>query len=365
MNELTKGAEAEAEAGAPDAARKLLARGTVRVGKSAIANMSGSQKALLFLVSLDEYVATRILGHLSDDEVRLLRGQSQSMQEAAPGAIKAVHHEFLERVREGMPASLKGSNAYLRRLAGNALGEGRAAELWSDQGRSQGAAQLASLETEVLRALLEAEQPQTVAVVLSQLPAAKASELVEKMDPARREDVVLRLARLEAVPAQVLADIEKAFAKHVNQLAAVQKTEIAGKKVAADIVKRLPSEVSEELLEALRGVAAEAAEAIEKALFTFEDLTRIDSRGMQQLLKEVPTDQLTLSLKTASEELKEKVFGNISRRAADLLHEELELMGPVRLSEVEEAQQAIIQIALELERDGRITIAREGGGDFV
>lgn len=357
-----------AEQGAGDAARKLLAKrptGTVRVGRSALDGMRGAQKALLFLVSLDEYVATRILGHLDDSEVRLLRSCSAEMEEAAPGAIKAVHHEFLERVREGMPASLRGSNAYLRRLAGNALGEGRAAALWSDEAKSEGAAALAGLETEVLMALLEQEQAQTVAVVLSQLPAAKSSEVVERMETSRREDVVLRLAKLEAVPEQVLQDIETALAKHVRQLSTVQKTEIPGQKVAADIVKRLPAEVSEQLLESLRGVSQEAAEAIEKALFTFEDLTRIDSRGMQQLLKEVPTDQLTFALKTASDELKEKVFGNVSKRAADLLHEELELMGPVRLSEVEEAQQAIIQIALELERDGRITIAREGGGDFV
>ncbi|MGE0787565.1 MAG: flagellar motor switch protein FliG [Sandaracinaceae bacterium] len=337
----------------------------VRVDRAAIANMSGAQKALLFLVSLDEYVATKILGHLGDEEMRLLRSCSQSMDEAAPSAIKAVHHEFLERVRAGMPASLRGSNAYLRRLAGNALGEGRAAELWSDQARSEGAAALASLETDVLMALLEHEQPQTVAVVLSQLPASKSSQVVEKMDAVMRQDVLLRLAKLESVPSKVLEDIERAFKQHVKQLSTVQKAEIPGKKVAADIVKRLPNEMGQELLEALRGTNAEAADAIEKALFTFEDLTRIDSRGMQQLLKEVATDQLTLALKTASEELKEKVFGNVSKRAADLLHEELELMGPVRLSDVEAAQQSIIQTALELEREGRITIAREGGGDFV
>lgn len=349
-------------------AQELLANdglSRVRVDRTAVEGMTGAQKALLFLVSLDEYVATRILGHLSDEEVRGLRDSSAAMEEAPPAAIKAVHHEFLERLRAGMPASLRGSSAYLRRLAGNALGEGRAAELWSDGAKSEGAAALASLETEVLFALLGAEQPQTIAVILSQLPAAKASEVVGRMEDDVRQDVMLRLAQLESIPESVLRDIESAFSEHVRTLSAVQKAEIPGRKVAADIVKRLPSEMGEELLEALRGSNAEAAEAIEKALFTFEDLTRIDSRGMQQLLKEVPTDQLTLALKTATDELKEKVFGNISSRAADLLHEELELMGPVRLSEVEEAQQAIIQIAMDLERDGRIAIAREGGGDFV
>ncbi|HJL20375.1 MAG TPA: FliG C-terminal domain-containing protein [Sandaracinaceae bacterium LLY-WYZ-13_1] len=349
-------------------AHELLAEdglAKVKIDRRALSSMGGAQKALLFLVSLDEGVATRILAHLDDDEVRRLRDSSDMMTEAPPTAIKAVHHEFLARVRAGMPASLRGSHAYLRRLAGNALGEGRAAELWSDKPKSEGAAAIARLENGVLEALLATEQPQTVAVVLSQLPAMKASELVERMDPARRGDVMLRLAQLESVPEAVLRDIEQAFQVHVETLSEVQRREIAGRKAAADIVKRLPNEVGEELLEALRGESADAADAIEKALFTFEDLTRVDSRGMQQLLKEIPTDQLVLALKTASEELKEKVFGNVSSRAADLLHEELELLGPVRLTDVEDAQQSIIQTALELERDGRIAIAREGGGDYV
>ena len=147
--------------------------------------------------------------------------------------------------------------------------------------------------------------------------------------------------------------------------AASTPVEARGLRSGGRFVVRRRIQGGEELLEALRGASQDAADAIEKALFTFEDLGRVDSRGMQQLLKEVATDQLTLALKTASEELKEKVFGNISSRAADLLHEELELMGPVKLSDVEEAQQAIIQIALELEKDGRIAIAREGGGDYV
>ncbi|MEC7518368.1 MAG: flagellar motor switch protein FliG [Myxococcota bacterium] len=355
---------ADVEASADELlAKNGLAR--IKVDRKALKRLSGAEKALLFLVSLDESIATRILGHLGDDEVKLLRDSSSAMTEAPPKAIKAVHHEFLERVRQGMPASLKGSSAYLRRLAGNALGEGRASELWSDKPKSEGAAALAKLETGVLQALLDAEQPQTVAIVLSQLPAAKASEIIEKMEASRRQDVMLRLAQLESIPEAVFRDIEQAFQVHVEALAEVQRREIPGKKSAADIVKRLPAEIGEELLEALRSASQDAADAIEKALFTFEDLCRVDSRGMQQLLKEVATDQLTLALKTASDELKEKVFGNISSRAADLLHEELELMGPVKLSDVEEAQQGIIQIALDLEKDGRIAIAREGGGDYV
>ncbi|MGF1465979.1 MAG: flagellar motor switch protein FliG [Sandaracinaceae bacterium] len=337
----------------------------VRVDQSAVADLSGAEKALLFLVSLDESVATQVLGHLDDADMRRLRDSSEALTEASPAAITAVHHAFLAKVRAGMPASLKGSNAYLRRLAGNALGEGKASELWSDRAKTEGAAALSRLETSVLEALLAKEQPQTVAVVLSQLPAGKAGEIIEGMSSERRSDVMLRLARLESIPAAVLQDIEAAFADHVQAFASVERQPIAGRQSAADIVKRLPKEIGDELLEAIREGAPEAADELEKALFTFEDLNRIDSRGMQQLLKEVPTDRLVIALKTASDELKEKVFGNVSSRAADLLHEELDLLGPTRLADVEEAQQEIVQTALGLERDGRIAIAREGTGDYV
>ena len=355
---------ADVEASADELlAKNGLAR--IKVDRKALKRLSGAEKALLFLVSLDESIATRILGHLGDDEVKLLRDSSSAMTEAPPKAIKAVHHEFLERVRQGMPASLKGSSAYLRRLAGNALGEGRASELWSDKPKSEGAAALAKLETGVLQALLDAEQPQTVAIVLSQLPAAKASEIIEKMEAGRRQDVMLRLAQLESIPEAVFRDIEQAFQVHVEALAEVQRREIPGKKSAADIVKRLPAEIGEELLEALRSASQDAADAIEKALFTFEDLCRVDSRGMQQLLKEVATDQLTLALKTASEMLREKFFAALSQRAAASMREDLDLMPPKRLSEVEAAQREIIDAAMQLSSDGKIQLPGGSGEEMV
>ena len=335
------------------------------IDRSILEGMSGAQKAVIFLVSLDERVATKVISHLSDYEVRQLRESSVGLKEAPATAIQAVHQEFLQLVSDGVPASLKGSSAYLRRLAGNALGEGRASELWSDNPTHDAGSALAHLETGVLEALLESEQPRTVAVVLSLIPAAKAAELVQRMEPARRQDVIFRLSQLESVPERVLREIEKSFNEHAVAFSRVRRAEIAGQQTAANIIKRLPNEINEELLEGLRDIDAETAAEIEKSLFTIEDLVRIDSRGMQQLLKEIQTDQLVLALKTASDELKEKVFGNISRRAADILNEELELLGPVRLRDVEEAQQGIVRTALELEAEGRIAIAREGSDDYV
>lgn len=335
-------------------------------GQSELSRMTGAQRALLFVVSLDEGVATRVLSHLSDEEVKLLRQTSESHVNATPRALAAVHRDFLARVREGAPRVLMGSNAYLRRLAGNALGEGRAAEVWSEVSAPKGGiAELARLEPSVVAELLVQEQPQTTAVVLSQLPSAHAAKVVERLPPEQQGEVLLRLTRLESIPEPVLRDIEHAFLGHLRDLSAVSRHDIPGRQSAADIMKRLPDELGREVLEIIREQSPELAEGIERALFTFEDLARIDSRGLQQLLKEVPTDQLVLALKTASELMREKIFGNVSSRAADMLREELSLLGAVRVSDVEQAQYSIIQTALHLEREGRIQIAREGTGDYV
>lgn len=354
-------AEQEAAPAGPPRKRRLALP-----GESALLGASGAQRALLFLVSLDEAVATRVLAHLTDEEMRVLRSTSEAAIDATPRALGAVHRDFLARVRSGAPRSLKGSNAYLRRLAGNALGEGRAAELWSDEKLPEGGiAELSRLEPGVVASLLGDEQPQTAAVVLSQLPAAHAAKVVELLSPDQRAEVLLRLTRLESIPEPVLKDIEQAFLAHLRELDSVRRRDIAGRRNAADIVKRLPNELGQEILGAIREQSPELAEGIERALFTFDDLARIDSRGLQQLLKEVPTDQLVLALKTAGDHMREKIFGNVSSRAADMLREELELLGAVRVSDVEAAQYSIVQVALKLEREGRIQIAREGGGDFV
>lgn len=327
---------------------------------------TGAQRAMLLLVSLDEDVATRIIANLSDPEVAVLRRTAESMREVPADTVTAVHKDFLSRIRSGLPQSLKGSSAYLRRLVGNALGEGKAAELWKEKKKiSPGSTAFEQLDPGMLAILLEQEHPQTIAVVLSQLDPTKAADVLGRISPDRRSEIMLRLGRLESIPEQVLEDIEEEFAGHLVRLGDEKRRQVPGKDAAAGILKRLRQDESQQLIDEVAQNDAEIAETLKQALFTFEDLLRVEGRGMQQLLKEVPTDQLVLALKTASDELKEKIFSNLSSRAAEMLREDLELLGPTRLADVEGAQRSIVEIAINLEKDGRITIAREGGGDFV
>lgn len=336
-------------------------------GSSALANANkgplprGPERAMLFLVSLDEEDATRLLAHMNEGDVAALREATDTMKEVPPATLIAVYKEFLMAFRGGVPTSLQGSGAYLRRLAGQALGESKASRIWKEfAGNDYGGTALSKFETTTLATLLDSEHPQTIAVVLSQIDPEKAAEVLSRINADARPDVIERLGRLESVPEPVLEEIEREFAVHLAKLGAERKRKIDGKDAAAKLLKRLGEDDLRALLDSLSETSPEIATVLEEALFTFEDLLKIDGRGMQQLLKEVPTDQLVLALKTASEELREKIFGNLSSRAADMLREDLSLLGPVRVSDVEEAQRTIIQSALELEKDGRIVIAREG-----
>ncbi|MEM6961013.1 MAG: FliG C-terminal domain-containing protein [Myxococcota bacterium] len=334
--------------------------------REAALKLRAAQRSLLLLVSLEEAVATRILAHLNPDEVRRLREASEGLQEVDAVAILGVHQLFVDAIQGGVPTSLRGSSAYLRRLAGKALGEGKVAELWSDIQLDDGpVAALSTLDVPTLLAILEYEHPQTLAVILSQIEPTRGSELMARFPLEKQSEILVRMSRLQGVPESVITEIEKQFASEIAALGDTARRDLNGVKAAANLVKRMDNELGEALLEEVAATDHEMAEDLRKQLFTFEDLMRIDGRGMQQLLKEVATDQLTLALKSASENLREKIFGNVSSRAASMIREELELLGPVRLSDVEEAQQAIVDVALNLEKENRISIAREGGGDYV
>ncbi|MET0339905.1 MAG: flagellar motor switch protein FliG [Polyangiales bacterium] len=332
-----------------------------------VQQLTGAQKSFLLLISLDEAIATRILGYLSDDELKTLRKASEEVREVSATTLLALHKEFASRAGEGAPTTLKGGSAYLKRLAGKAFGEGRAQQLWSDREEKRGVvAELERLDPLTLMGVLEDESPQTVAVILSQFDSGRAADVLTVMSKERRAAVLFRMAKLEAVPEATIREIEEEFAGELKALAAEQsRRKVGGVDTTAAVMKRLKGPALEGLLEGMQDVDAGITEQIKRALFTFEDLARISGRGIQTLLKEVATDQLLLALRTASDDMREKVFSNVSSRAAAMLREELEMMGPVRLSDVETAQRGIVERALALEAEGQIRIEREGSGDFV
>lgn len=327
--------------------------------------LAGAEKGLLFLVSLEENVATKILKCMAPEEVRQLRAAATNLPDVPPAALTQIHVEFAQAMERGT-TSLKGNSAYLRRLVGTALGEAKASELWTDIREGTGAVQqLAALDIPTILGIIDREHPQTLAVILSQIEPKRAAEITQRLSPEKQAQVLLRMAQLEGVPHNVIEEIEKQFATEIASLSSGSRQDIDGVKVAGNVLKFLDSERSEALLEELGSLDAALVTELKKALFTFEDLQRVDGRGLQTLLKEVSTENLVLALKTASEVIREKVFSSVSSRASQMLREELELLGPTRLADVEASQQNIVEAALRLEREGKIQIAREGGSDYV
>jgi flagellar motor switch protein FliG len=345
---------------------ELSKRANSLLGEPNLEKYSGADRAFLFLVSIDESVATKIIGHLRNEDVELLRSASTTLDEVAPSTLIGVYREFIREIKDGVPTSLEGSGAYLRRLTGKAFGEGTAAQIWEGQREVVGpVAELSSLDVATVLPLLEREHPQTLAVIFSLMDPARAGDLIGHFDSTTQSEVVRRIATLKKVPDSVVRQIEEQFAAELATLGDIRHIEVDGIEAAAALLRRLDSEKSEELIDELSLVDQAAAERVRRAMFTFENLLRVDTRGMQQLLKEVATDQLVLSLKTASDDMKEKIFASVSSRAAATIADELDLLGPVKLSDVEEAQQAIVAVAMQLEKDGRLQIARDGGGDLV
>ena len=336
--------------------------GTVVLGADAL---SGAQKALLFLLSLDEPVATSIIKQLTDPELRGLRIASETTKQVSPAAVHAVHREFSERAKLGVTPTLEGSTAYLKKLATRALGDGKAAAVFADETLGPAGAVVGRLDTGTLVAILEEETAQTAAVVLSRVAATRAAEVLAHFSQDRRVAIIQRLARLEAVPDDVIHAIEAQLASEITSDGSSGPAAVNGLEVAAALVKKLGKEDTQALLSGLAEADASTAEKIKKALFVFEDLRGVDSRGMQALLKSVATDQLVVALKTASAELREKILASLSQRAAAMLREELEMLGAVRITDVENAQAAIVDAALELEADGTIQITREGDLELV
>lgn len=331
--------------------------------------LSGAQRAMLLLVSLDEDVATRVIAHLDEGDLGRLRAASESTQTVKPQAVVEAQRTFLVEAQHGGPTSLRGSDKYLERLVRNALGDGKAHALFGPppppppvDGQEPA---YRRLPPTLLASLLEKEHPQTIALVLSQLDSERGAALLSSLPTEIRSEVMMRVGYLAEVPEAILVEIDRELRVHLERLDSETRRKVDGKEAATAILKKMAQEDSQALLDELTQADAPMADKLQQALFTFQDLVRMDARGMQQLLKEVPTDQLLLALKTASEELKNKVLGNLSSRAADMLREDLALLGPTRISDVEAAQRQIVEAALALERDGRVTIARDGAGAYV
>jgi flagellar motor switch protein FliG len=319
--------------------------------------ITNAEKAVLFLLSLDEAVASTVVRELGEVELRKLRAVASTMREVPAGALDETFRDFLQRSASAM-AVPRGGLPYLRRLSAGALGESVARDIFED-GVTSPLARLEGAPSDAVAALLEKEPPQLVAAVLARLEPSRAAEIISAMPLERQTTVIRYVGTMTELPAKVLEDVATALANELPTADASTLVSVDGISKAAALLNAGGREMSTAILQALATDDAKLASDVQQAMLTFEDLSKLDPKSMRELLRDVPTERLTLALKGTSQELMDAVFAGLSSRAAELLRDDLEMLGKIKKAEIDAARREIVETALRLEGEGRVDLGRE------
>jgi len=329
-------------------------------------SLTNMKKAAIVLMCLGEDAAAKIFQEFTDDEIRRVTKAMTTIEHIPSDVKEQVIDSFLEAQQQYTGMFLKGSEFAKMALAKT---ETERADDLLDQfitgTESKPLETIAMMQPRMIASLLEKEHPQTIALILSTQHVQHASEILSWLPEEVQADVVYRIAKLEKVSPDVISGIEEALNKELGRSIGREQRQVGGLDKVVDLLGHLQNNLDADILETIEDTDAEMAEEIRKRMFTFENLATLDGRSLQMILREVNNDSLTMALKTASDEMKEKIFANMSIRAADMIKDDLEAMGPVRLSEVEAMQQSIVKIAMKLEEEGKIVLNKMGGDEFV
>jgi flagellar motor switch protein FliG len=339
--------------------------------------LTGVDKAAVLLLSLGPAVATEVFRHLDDSEVRQVTKALARIRSVPADQLKTVEQDYRKRVGSSGGLRVDGL-LFARELVNQTVGEGDKSGSVSREeilaeleqlpsGEAAGLARaLEGVPPEGLARLLESEHPQIATLILANLGPAQAMLVLRGLPEGVQTDLVERLARLDAaVPASLVAEVGNILRHQVKGLARETGKAAGGPKVVAEMMKHADKTTEGRIFEDLEQRDPELAGSIRAMLFTFEDCLQFDNRSMQTLLKEVAREDLLLALKTASPALSEKIFANVSSRAAEILREDLSSSGPARLKDVEAAQQRIVAAVRDLEADGKLVLAGGGSDDVL
>ena len=332
-----------------------------------VGKLDGVEKAAILLLSLSEEDAAQILKHLEPKQVQKVGLAMAQMTDLNQAKISAVHRLFIEQIQNFSTIGFQ-SEEFIKRALTAALGEEKAANL-IDQivlgGGAKGLDSLKWMDSKQVANIIRNEHPQIQTIVLSYLEPEQSAEILSQFPEKVRLDLTMRIANLEEVQPAALQELNEIMEKQFAGQAGTQTAKMGGLKAAADILNYMDTNIEGQLMDSIREHDEEMAQQIQDLMFVFENLIDVDDRGIQTLLREVQQDVLMKALKGADENLKEKIFKNMSKRAAELLQDDLEAMGPVRVSDVEAAQKEILSIARRLSDAGEIMLGSGGGDDFL
>jgi flagellar motor switch protein FliG len=329
--------------------------------------MTGPQKTAILCLALGEKFTGEVFKHLDRKEIARISKAMMEMDTIPKEQVEEVVREFNDTLQVGKDMVIGGAEQ-VRRMLSKTLDSDTAKYIMDTLEIASGPTpfqELGNVSPRILAQILRNEHPQTLALILGHLHPDQAAELLQNLPSGVRAEVLMRLSKLEAVAEDMLLEVDKVLQNQLIAMGGKEGKKVGGITSVAEILNAVDRATEEEVLSEIEEESAQMAEDIRNLMFVFEDIKALDDRAIRELLKEVSNEELTQALKGASEELRDKFFKNLSERAATMIQEDLEIMGPIRLAEVESAQQNVVKTVRRLEAEGKIAIGRGGGDVFI
>ncbi len=329
--------------------------------------LSGVERAAILLLTLGEQEAAQVLKHMGAREVQKVGAAMTRLSGVSRDEVTGVLSDFTTLVESQTSVGV-GVDDFLRKVLVNALGEDKAASVIDRINlgpSSKGLEALKWMDPRAVAELIRHEHPQIISIVLAYLDSDQAAEILAQLPAGLRPDVLMRIATLDGVQPMALSELDDIMEKQFAGKSTGTTSALGGAKAAADIVNLLDASMEGQVMEQIARSDEALGSKIQDLVFVFDNLIDVDDRGMQELLRNVQSDRLLLALKGADDTLKQKIFKNMSQRAAEMLKDDLEAKGPVKLSEVEAAQKEILQAARKLSEAGTISLGGKGGDAYV
>ncbi|AKL95484.1 flagellar motor switch protein FliG [Clostridium aceticum] len=329
--------------------------------------LTGREKAAVLLISLGPEYSAQIFKHLNNEEIEELTLEIANMRKVSPAEKEKIMEEFYE-ICVAQEYISEGGIGYAKEVLEKALGSQKAMDIINkltaslqvkpfDFARKADPAQLLNF--------IQNEHPQTIALILSYLPSTQSSQILSALPQAKQTEVARRIATMDRTSPDIIKEVEMVLEKKLSTLVNQDYTSAGGIQSIVDILNSVDRGTEKNIMDTLEIQDAELAEEIRKRMFVFEDIISLDSTSIQRFIREIDNNDLAVALKGATEEVANVIYTNMSKRMAEMIKEDMEFMGPVRLRDVEEAQQKIVNVIRKLEETGDIIIARGGGDEII
>jgi len=332
---------------------------------SNVQKLTNVEKAAILLRLIGDEAAAKVFGKFSESEIKKIAYHMSRIDKVAPETIKSVVEEFMNIASDGNGV-LSGGSEYVQKVLTNSMGKEKANLILKDLLKTNGVefiSKLKNVDPRIICSMFGSEHPQTLALILSYLDSTIAAEVISLLPEDVQTDVIVRMCNLQGVLPEIIEDVAEVIQGELSMMGEVSRKP-GGVRWVAEVMNRMRRNIEENIFSRMEENDEQLVQNIKQLMFVFDDLVKIDDRGIREILKTVTTQELAKALKTADDTVKEKIFKNMSERAVEMLKEEIDILGPTRLRDVEKSQQEIIAKAMHLKEEGKI-IMLEGKGDDV